>query len=296
MPKPNRLLLAKEDILSLISLASQKVYAKAQLASMLLQNRRSWHLPEHTTVADFISFLAKHGDLRRNRLRSEAYGKEIIRYSWGKTSVLELAGSISPRGYLCHSTALMIHGLVESKPKVGPIYLNVEQSLKQSTNRSLTQDGIDRAFSGNQRQSNLIYKCNRVPVIMMAGKNTNRLGVEQKTGPGSESLQVTNLERTLVDIVVRPTYAGGPSQVLNAYRAAKDRVSIDALIAVLNRLDYAYPYHQAIGFLMQKAGYAEDSLAKLRTLEQIFDFYLGHKMQDPEYSEQWRLFYPRDLK
>ena len=222
MTKPNRLALAKDDILSAFSQAPQKVYGKTQLADLLLQNRRLWHLPESTTLADFISFLTKHGKLRTNKLRSKTYGKEIVRFSWGKASALELATSISPRGYLSHATALTLHGFLKAKPKA--IYLNVEQSEKPSSDGSLTQEGIDRAFSGRQRQSQLIYTCNRVPTIMVAGKNTNRLGVETITGPGSERLQVTIVERTLIDIVVRPTYAGGVSEILNAYRLAKDRI------------------------------------------------------------------------
>jgi hypothetical protein len=109
----------------------------------LSEKRRSWHLPENTTVTDFISFLAKHGDLRTNRLSSKIYGRQIIRYSWGKVSILELAISISTRGCLCHATALMLHGLVKSKPKA--IYLNVEQIVKQSNGGSLTQQGIRKS-------------------------------------------------------------------------------------------------------------------------------------------------------
>lgn len=293
MAKPNRLSLAKDDILSAFSKTPQKVYGKTQLAAVLLQNRRSWHLPESTTLADFMSFLAKHGELRTNKLRSNTYGKEIVRFSWGKASALELAISISPRGYLSHATALTLHGFVKTKPKA--IYLNVEQSEKPSNNGSLTQEGIDRAFSGHQRQSNLIYTCNRVPTIMIAGKNTNRLGVETIIGPQSELLPVSNIERTLIDIVVRPTYAGGVSEILNAYRLAKDRASIDRLLNTLEKLDYVYPYHQAIGFLLERAGYPSEMCAKLRQIGLHHNFYLAHAMQDPAYSKDWRLFYPRDL-
>jgi predicted transcriptional regulator of viral defense system len=72
---------------------------------------------------------------------------------------------------------------------------------------------------------------------MVAGRNTNNFGVEERAGPNSESLQVTNLERTLIDIVVRPAYAGGPSHILNSYRVAKDRIPVDGLLAILNKLD-----------------------------------------------------------
>lgn len=294
MAKPSRLILAKDDILSLFSEASQKVYSQAQLASILRENRHSWHLANHTTPADFVSFLRKEGDLRVHQFRSDAYNKEITRYSWGKASPLELALSIKQRAYLCHATAVMVHGLTKLSQKT--IYLNAEQSAKWSGHSPLTQDGINRAFNGRQRQSNLIYKCNRISVVMISGKNTNRLGVEETAGPRSETVQVTNLERTLIDIVVRPTYAGGTSQVFKAYRAAKDRMSLQRLLAVLKELDYVYPYHQPIGFLMQKAGYPEEYFVQLRALGLNYDFYLDHGMQQPEYSEDWRLFYPKELK
>jgi predicted transcriptional regulator of viral defense system len=294
MPKLSPLALAKNDILSIFSKSSEKIYSRADLASVLFQNRRSWHLADHTTSRDFISFLTKHGNLRAHKFRSETYGQEIIRYSWGEASLLELAISIKPRAYLCHATALVLHGLAKLSPKT--IYLNVEQSAKPPIAGSLTQEGINRAFSGKQRQSNLIYNCNGASIIMIAGKNTDRLGVEQMAGPTSESLQVTNLERTLIDIVVRPAYGGGTSQVRKAYRAAKDRMSIDRLLAILKKLDYVYPYHQSIGFLMHKTGYPEKSCAKLRALGLNHDFYLSHGLHHPEYSNDWRLFYPKDFK
>jgi hypothetical protein len=160
----------------------------------------------------------------------------------------------------------------------------------------LTQEGISRAFAGKQQQSNLTYTCSGISVTMISGKNTNRLGVETIVGPASESLQATNLERTLVDIVVRPAYAGGISQVLKAYRAAKDRMSADQLVDILKKLDYVYPYHQSIGFLMQKAGYPEKRFVQLRALGLHHDFYLAHGLQQLEYSKDWRLFYPKDLR
>lgn len=293
MPKPNRLVLAKDAILLTFSNAPKKVYFKGQLADVLLHNRRIWHLADHTTAADFISFLMDHGKLQVREFRSETYGKTITRYSWGNASPLELAQSINARGYLCHATAAMLHGLAKLSTKM--IYLNVEQSAKPSSDGPLTQDGIARAFSGKQRQSNLIYTHDGVSVVMISGKNTNRLGIEGLAGPKSESLQVTNLERTLIDIIVRPAYGGGISHVLKAYRAGKDRVSVNQLITILKKLDYLYPYHQPIGFVMQKAGYPKKDCRKLRALGVDKDFYLTHGLHEPAYSEDWRLFYPRDL-
>lgn len=294
MPRPGRLILAKDDILSLFAKTLQRVYSQRQLADVLQQNRHSWHLAASTTAHDFIAFLTKHGDLRARRFRSKAYEQEIIRYAWGDVSPYALALSLKARGYLCHATAVVLHGLSKTTNKT--LYLNVEQSAKLPRPSSLTQEGIDLAFSRKQRQSNLTYTHPGISVTIIAGKNTNRLGVEPLSGIAPQPLAVTNIERTLIDIVVRPTYAGGIAQVLKVYRAAKDRMSINRLLQTLESLDYVYPYHQSIGFLMQKADYPEKSYAQLRAIGLNYNFYLAHDIKQLEYSEVWRLFYPKELK
>jgi len=44
---------------------------------------------------------------------------------------------------------------------------------------------------------------------------------------------------------------------------------------------------------MERAGYGETRYAMLSELGLKFDFYLSHEMKQPEYSEKWRLFFPR---
>jgi hypothetical protein len=133
-------------------------------------------------------------------------------------------------------------------------------------------------------------------VTIINGKNTAALGVEEIRGSSEERLRATNLERTLIDIVVRPTYSGGIFNVLEAYRAAKDRLSTNRLVATLKKLDYVYPYHQAIGFLMERAGYDDRRYALLSQLGFKFEFYLVHGMKDPEYSTKWHLFFPKGFE
>src|ERR1700733_2013211 len=184
MPRSSSLTKAKDEIFSTFSSAPQKTYFRAQLASVLVKNRTSWQLAKHTALPDFISFLKKYGKLKANKFRSENYAHEITRYSWGALSPLELALSVKPRAFLCHGTAAMLHGL--TKPNRKTIYVNVEQSVKPSNDGLLTQDGINRAFSGKQRQSNLVYNCNGVSLVMIAGKNTNRLGVTEISSSTTE--------------------------------------------------------------------------------------------------------------
>jgi hypothetical protein len=44
---------------------------------------------------------------------------------------------------------------------------------------------------------------------------------------------------------------------------------------------------------MQKTGHPEQNYAAMRALGLSYDFYLTHEMERPEYSSEWRLYYPR---
>lgn len=113
-------------------------------------------------------------------------------------------------------------------------------------------------------------------------------------GPEGETVRVTGVERTLIDAAVRPVYAGGVYEVLNAYRLAREKVSVNKLAATVKKLDYIYPYHQVVGFYLERAGvYKESSIALFQKHEFRYDFYLMHQMKETAYSKRWRLHFPK---
>ena len=267
-----------------------RVFRLGDLKTIFYEHGQAWRLPGVKSADTFIAFLLEKTDLRQVRLESEHY-RDATRYAWGEPSPYELALSLGKKPYLSHASAMAIHGLTDQIPKT--IYINDEQSPKNLPPAVLTQQGIDRAFAGNQRTSRAMYSAGTLRVVIISGKHTGRLEVSQLKALDGTLVDATKLERTLIDIAVRPEYAGGPLQVLDAYTAARGRMSLNVLIATLKKLAYAYPYHQVIGFYMQRAGYDTAKLDQLKRFGLQFDFYLAYGMRDKELDPTWRLYLPK---
>jgi hypothetical protein len=204
----------------------------------------------------------------------------------------ELALSIKPGSYLSQGTAAYLHNLADCEPET--IYVNKEQSFKNSKG-NLTQASINRAFSNKQRHSGYVVAHNQVKITLLSGKHSDRLGVIKMTGRQGEQLELADLERTLIDIAVRPAYAGGAKGVAEANRRAVPKTSLTRLTKMLADLRYVYPYHQAIGFYLQNAGHPLPHLQALHELGINFDFYLEHGTKSTRFDPYWRVYCPDDL-
>lgn len=286
---------AQHVAVSLLDASPRKVFSRRELSAFLRDAADEGQLPQSTSASEFIAFLETKG-LSKVTLRLAAgvgTGSPITRYIWGPASVYALGLSMRPGSYLSHGSAVFLHALTDQIPKT--IYVNKEQSAKPPPALGLTQEGINRAFANSQRSSTYVYSYEGYRFVLLSGKFTNRLEVSEIKGPQGEFVDATKLERTLIDIAVRPAYAGGVFEVVKAYRAAKDRLSVNTLVATLKQLGYVYPYHQAVGFYMQRAGIEPAKLERLKQLGLNFDFYLSHKMGPTSFSPEWRIHFPEGL-
>ena len=84
--------------------------------------------------------------------------------------------------------------------------------------------------------------------------------------------------------------------MLKAFRLARDRISVIKLLGILKKLDYTYPYHQSIGFYLERAGYTEADQILAKGDGVKFDFYLSHGLNNPAFDPNWRVFFPKRLK
>lgn len=268
--------------------AGRKVYSEAQLAAAIrevLEGFGSTYRPR-----EILGKLRDAGSVTEIVLKSPEYSP-IRRYAVGEPSPFELGQSLRGGAYLSHAAAVFLLGLNDQIPKT--LYVNKEQSPKPVPSTPLAQDRIDRAFRNSPRRSNYVYRHGETHYVLLSGKNTGDFGIEERSGPSGEPLRVTGLERTLVDIAVRPAYSGGVYQVLEAYRTAAERLSVPKLLETLDRLDYVYPYHQVIGYYLEKAGLQEADTRTFKDRGLAWDFYLTHGLRDAELVPAWRLYVPR---
>jgi hypothetical protein len=289
-----RMKVAKAPIHRYFEHSPQKVFRQADLHQLFEQHRVAWRLSA-VGLKDFMRLLPAYSKFRR--LDIPFPGRMQTCYVWGDSQLLASLLALDPKGYLSHQTALELHQLVADRSET--VYLNVEQTHRPRDDQMvLEQSRIDAAFKRAPRVSNSVVAFQGGRVCLLSGMHTGMLGVVSAPFPHvapEQLLRVTGLERTLIDIAVRPAYSGGPDQILRAYTAAKPRTSIPTLMAMLAKLNYVYPYHQAIGFCLERAGHDQAALAPLRGLPMEHDFYLAHRMGTTAYIPRWRLHVPADL-
>ena len=289
---PTRIQIAQADIVKYFDALPKRVFDGAEIGGILEEQRRFWRLAESMTALAFTNFLSEKSRLKV--VRFDFPYRPIIKYVWGEVPFYAIVLSLKPDCYLSHYTAMHLHELTDQIPKI--VNVNVEQGPKRHGPVNLVQERVDFAFRRPTRLCNNVAEYEGHQVRLLNGQYTGNSGVIDMPGPEGEILRVTDVERTLIDVTVRPEYAGGPFEVLTAYRRASDRVSVNRLAALLKKNDYVYPFHQVIGFYLERAGtYKKPQIDLFARLGTKCDFYLMHQITAPEYSSKWRLYYPKGL-
>ena len=210
-----------------------RIFSHKGLQQLLIKLKTEEMLPQSLSFTCFKKYFLELEETKEETIFCPKYDRKEIRYLWKQPSVFDVALSLRPSSYLSHGPAVFLHGLNDQIPKI--IYVNQEQSEKESPKKSsLNQESLNRAFSNaKQCRSTMIYEYGGAKITILNGKHTQKLEVGDIEGKS-----VTKLERTLMDIVVRPEYAGGVYQVLEAYKGAIGKASTNVIIATLKKLQY----------------------------------------------------------
>lgn len=293
--------LALDEIKANIKHDKRMAFNRNDLKKILGDNRREWMLRSDFTPGKFIYDLVEAKIIKEKRLGFLNHNY-LVYVKEGAIDIYELASKVSEQGYFSHLSAVYLHELTMQIPKT--IYLSIKQPVVKGEKQvKLDQDQINNALQNPAKLSKAFTKImvNRKQYIIyqLYGHIFSSEEIDVYSYKNSVEIKRTSLERTLIDIAIRPEYAGGIEIVREAYQNAQEKVSVNRLNAILSKMKTAYPYHQIIGFWMEICGnYTGTQIDIMRRNHQEFDFFLLHEIPQDElkYHSGWRVYYPSYLQ
>lgn len=176
--------------------------------------------------------------------------------------------------YISHYSAMALHGLTTQ-----PILKVFTTTGKREKNRVVS--GVEFIF---------IY-C----------KPENLFGIEEKWITKQEKIRVSNIEKTIMDAMVRPELCGGISEIAKGIWMVKNRIDFVRLFDYCKKTKVK-AVAKRTGFILQELNLGKGIVAKLETLVKNSASYA---LLDPalkkqgKYLKRWRLrinFNPEELK
>lgn len=301
-------LIENKEIIQQLAMDFGNILNRTTIIKLLHILKENHGVPARTSISTFKKFTVDILNIFEEiPIFFEKEGVRIDRYVARYTTVspYEIALSLLSKSFLSHYSALYVHDLTLNNPK--DIYINKEQSKKprDTKNAKLTQGKVNYAFSKPMRKTNTIYnfnyKNNFYRVHVLNTKNTNNTGITKKKPIGfSNSIYVTNIERTLLDITTRPQYSGGTSEILSAYNNARESADITLLRKYLEKFDYIYPYQKSIIFYLNLSKFPQKSIEIFNEIEEKSPdrdiiFYLDYQIINKVLDEKTNVYYPAEL-
>lgn len=295
-----RIQIAKPDIVAEFAQRGP-IFRPRDVSSIFAMRRDFWRLTKSMTINSFLKFMLDKTQLQK--VRFEFPNRIVTGFTWGDVPTLEVLNGLIDRSHFSHYTALRIHGLTEQVPKT--VYISREKLSSSNVHISgevFDQGDIDTAFKQPPRVSKNVVTLpadlGRVVLLESAYQAGDGItsGTVNWGGERPLRLSYTTLERTLIDVTVRPFYAGGVPEVAKAFENARGEVSGNAMLAMLKRMNFGYPYHQAIGYYLERAGYKQSVVDLFGRVPMERDFYLTHGMTAMRYVNRWRLYVPEGFE
>lgn len=284
----DKILKKKQEISSIIDRVPNQVLSRIEYEEVISEIKEIWGL-RSISRNDLKKFLLKEKFFIQDYIKISAdHSSEIYYQPSSKIDFFDVAAVRSRGSYFSYYSAIYINNLTLQIPK--QIYLTLERKSLDQNNNILKQENIDRVFSKPPRVTSDKRNYKNFDINFINGQCQNLIGITKFR----DRYAVSDIERTLIDISVRPFYSGGITQVLEAFINAKDKLDTKKLIDYYSQLNYTYPYHQVIGFYLEKAGYSKEIYNEFLNFDDLdFNFYLTYNILHKEFSKKWHLYYPK---
>lgn len=251
----------------------------------------------------FIQALKDEGVLRMHTLQPKNPNRKAMHvYSSVQLNEIDsynLAAAMLPDGYFCNLSAVYYHELTNQVPNT--VYWCQETSAprKGRSKQQLTDAQIRAAFIKPRHKTSFVVKQNGHDIVIIErtrGTDHGVVSIRGQQGSWPQGSRVTAIERALIDAVVSPHYNGGVTSICDYFRAAKGRLKTQKLLDIYRRLEFVYPYSQAIGFFMEHAGMPDHAEAVRRVYPPQQRFYVDHSAKSTwAYDDRWMIFHPKGL-
>ena len=283
---------AASDIATFFEKHPFKAYTTHDIQQIFDSEKDKWRIANYRNYKHFITFLNDRKILLLDVQNHEGHTSEKRILRKKEATPFHVGLTVKKDGYLSYYSAMQIHQLTLQLPKT--VYVSEEKyedayALKPE-NVELEQDAVDRAFSKPQRVARESYKStfDGFRYVYLQRKHTSiNIGITKR-----QHLTVTDLERTLIDIAVRPVYSGGAFEVLEAFKNAKPNIDVTKLNEYLIQLDYIYPYHQLIGFYLDLIGFSKKDLQIFLDKKTNINFYQAYNLSNKKLNEKWGIYHP----
>lgn len=209
-----------------------------------------------------------------------------------------VAKAMFPDGYFCNLSSIYYHSLTNQVPSSIYICHETISAIPKRYNSNINNSAIRSAFIKPHRYTNHVFELNQHEIIVVDRARHSGHGVINAHALAvlPEHSRITCIERALIDAVVSPHYNGGIVSVYAYFKSAHQRINLTKLIEIYRQLEFIYPYSQAIGFFLEKAGMSKQASTFHKEFPPTYTFFIDHDAKSSwHYDEKWKLYYPVGL-
>lgn len=282
--------IAQRDVLAshvLRSLASERRRAVASWRILILlrriasQSNPPQPIPSPDRAATVVRRLLERGDLDHVQEVKNVYVVTAPYAAAIPLSDEQILQEANPRCFFSHLTALVHHGLTD----IIPSRIYASTPLPQSK-RPILGTSPEDWFELPLPKGQVPRMIRQVPIVWSRPRSEDGITVAYSQGA---SIYITDIEKTLLDVLAAPTRAQGIANVLRAWHQASESWDLGRL------LDYV-PSHspimrQRVGYLVERLGLSHPTLEAWKQ-----DLKRGGSMRlvsgvpySSTFSERWNL-------
>jgi predicted transcriptional regulator of viral defense system len=219
---------------------------------------RRWEKPPASAKEAqlILARLSARGALRKIDASANIYQVTSPFASSSPIQDYEILFEANPYCSLSHHTALLFHHLTDTYSHT----VHVFQPAPSSSDIPLGTTSRDWDFY-DPPQGKKLKKIGTTPVIWHSLTHTHGTREYREYG---YTIQVTDVERTLLDGLLEPDWCGGFENVVRAWKEAQDRLNLALLVHYVDTFN-SMILRQRVGFILKKLNLPHPALSSWKT-------------------------------